>query len=499
MKSSRSLIHIACPPSLLGGVLLSFGTPPLHANTQDEEIQLLRQRIETLEQTVQRQSALIDGKIATLEKRQVMADADAAADAKKLPVITAGDKGFAITSADKAYSLKLGALVQFDSRLFFDDGVANRNGFFLRRIRTPFSGTIGKIYDFNITPELGANALASTSSTVGLIDAWFSARLLPELNFKAGRFTSPIGLEPGANRHFIESPFVNTLLPNRDIGFEAFGTVAAGYVDYRVGVYNGTRDNTQAFSTDEADGDKKIAGRLTFAPLKSLNESIWSKLSIGFGAGVGNQRGVGAIGGANGLQNIVTNGQQTLLSYRNATTGNGVIANGRQVQFSPSIEWYPGNPWSFVAEYASEKQTYTRYTGAVANNTFDATSTAWRATVGYVLTGEESTKTGVTPSAPFSIENGTWGAFELVGRVSGIDLGDELFYTGAQGGGNLNRFTNATGAFAYGAGLNWYLNKNARLLFDAEKTEFKDGGSPAATGGTKADELYLFSRFQLNF
>jgi len=208
---------------------------------------------------------------------------------------------------------------------------------------------------------------------------------------------------------------------------------------------------------------------------------------------------VGTIGGANGLQNIVTNGQQTLLSYRNATTGNGVIANGRHVQLSPSIEWYPGNPWSFVGEYASEKQTFTRYVGAVANNTFDATSTAWRATIGYVLTGEEATKSGVTPSAPFNFENGSWGAFELVGRVSGIDLGNELFYTGAQGGGNLNKYTNATGAVAYGAGLNWYLNKNVRLLFDVEKTDLTYGGSPAATGGAKADELYWFSRFQLSF
>jgi phosphate-selective porin OprO/OprP len=464
-------------------------TSTLHAQAaSQDDLNALREQIRQLDQ-----------KLRVLERTTEIKEETAAADAKKQTIVSANDKGFTITSGDKAYSLKFGALVQFDSRLFFDDGVANRNGFFLRRIRTPLSGTVGNIYDFTITPELGANAIASTTSTVGLIDAWFSARFDPAFGLKAGRFVSPVALEPGANRHFIESPFVNTLLPNRDIGIEAFGKVAADYVDYRVGVYNGTRDNTQAFSTDEADGDKKIAGRLTLAPLKSLKDSVWSKLSLGFGAGVGNQRGVGTIGGANGLQNIVTNGQQTLLSYRNATTGNGVIANGRQVQLSPTIEWYPGNPWSFVGEYVSEKQTFTRYTGAVANNTFDATSTAWRVSIGYVLTGEEATKTGVAPAAPFNFGNGTWGAFELVGRVSGIDLGNELFYTGAQGGGNLNKYTNATGAVAYGAGLNWYLNKNARLLFDVEKTDFTDGGSPAATGGTKADELYFFSRFQLNF
>jgi phosphate-selective porin OprO/OprP len=361
---------------------------------------------------------------------------------------------------------------------------------------------VGSIYDFNITPELGANALGSTSSTVGLIDAWFAARLAPGFGLKAGRFISPVALEPGANRHFIESPFVNTLLPNRDIGIEAFGNIAGGPVDYRLGVFNGTRNNTQAFSSDEADGDKTVAGRLTYVPFKK-KEGALSKLSLGLGASVGNQRGVGTVGGATGLQNIATNGQQTLLSFRNATTGAGVIADGNQVRFSPSIEWYTGTPWSFIAEYAQEKQEYTRYdvgTSSLANS-FTGTNSAWRATVGYVLTGEEATKAGVTPNSPFNWEGGTWGAFEVVARVSGINLANELFDPGAADGGGLSRTTNATGALAYGAGLNWYLNRNVRLLFNVEKTEFQGGGAPNATNnnGAASDELYLFTRFQLQF
>jgi len=445
------------------------------------------------------QIRLLDQKLRVLERNSELKDEAAVAAAKKQTVVAASDKGFTITSPEKDFSIKLGALAQFDSRFFLDDGVANRDGFFLRRIRTPLSGTVGGIYDFNITPELGANAIASTSSTVGLIDAWFAARFTPGFNLKAGRFVSPVALEPGANRHFIESPFVNTLLPNRDIGIEAFGNVAGGYLDYRAGVFNGTRNNTQAFSTDEADGDKTLAGRLTLTPFKK-KEGALSKLALGLGGSIGNQQGSTAIGGAAGLQNIVTNGQQTLLSFRNATTGNGVIANGEQVRFTPSLEWYTGTPWSFVGEYAVEKQDYSRTTGATVNSSFNGTNTAWRATVGYVLTGEESTKAGVAPAAPFNFASGNWGAFELVGRVSGIDLDDKFFTTATGGqGGNINRFNNASGAFAYGAGVNWYLNKNVRVLFNVEKTEFDGGGGAAATGGTKDDELYLFTRLQLQF
>jgi phosphate-selective porin OprO/OprP len=482
MKAISTTLRTALVTAISAGLATTTFAQP--ASTDD--ISALREQIR-----------LLDQKLRVLERNQELQQDAAVATAKKQTVVSASDKGFTIASAEKDFSIKLGALAQFDSRFFFDDGVPNRDGFFLRRIRTPLSGTVGGIYDFTITPELGANAIASTSTTVGLIDAWFAARLSPEFGLKAGRFVSPVALEPGSNRHFIESPFVNTLLPNRDIGVEAFGTVAGGFVDYRAGVFNGTRNNTQSFSTDEADGDKTVAGRLTVAPFKKT-EGALSKLSLGLGGSVGNQRGVGTVGGATGLQNIVTNGQQTLLSFRNAISGNGVIADGSQVRISPSIEWYTGTPWSFVGEYAVEKQDYTRYIGAVANNSFSGTNTAWRATVGYVLTGEEATKTGVVPSAPFNFENGTWGAFELAARVSGIDVADELFDAG---GGALSRTTNATSALAYGAGLNWYLNRNVRLLFNVEKTEFEGGGQPNATStnGVADDELYFFTRFQLSF
>ena len=214
---------------LCAGLLCVSAAPTsLLADARDEQIGELLRRIEALEKTVRSQSEQLGDKVAVLEKKQAMADADAVQSARSTPKIAAGPGGFTITSPDKAFNLKFGALVQLDGRYFLDDdGVANRDSFFLRRIRTPLSGTIAGIYDFNLTPELGANALSSTTSTVGLIDAWFSAKIAPEFSLKVGRFISPVALEPGANRHFMESPFVNTLLPNRDIGVEASGSFAS--------------------------------------------------------------------------------------------------------------------------------------------------------------------------------------------------------------------------------------------------------------------------------
>ena len=53
----------------------------------------------------------------------------------------------------------------------------------------------------------------------------------------------------------------------------------------------------------------------------------------------------------------------------------------------------------------------------------------------------------------------------------------------------------ARSAKAWAVGLNWYLNRNLRLMFDYEHTKFEGG---AATGD-REDEKIFFSRFQIAF
>mgnify|MGYP001164623503 CR=1 FL=1 len=477
MKSTASTFR----PGLAASVLLSIAGAASAQTPASDEISQLREQIRQLDQ-----------KLRVLERKQELKD-EAAASAPKAPTPVAGAGGFGITSADKKFDLKLRALAQFDGRFFLDDGAPNRNGFLLRRVRTIFSGTVGGIYDFNITPELGGGTNNSTS--VGLWDAFIAARFNPSFNLRFGKFPSAVGLEPGANRHFIESPFVNTLLPNRDLGVEAFGKV--GIVDYRLGVVKGTANNTANFggaSSDYADGDFTVAGRLSITPFQNLDGAI-SKVSVGIGASRGNERGTADTADTNlsnnGLSNISSNSQQAIFSY-----GSTLFANGTHTRISPSIEWYPGTPFSFAAEYAIEKQDIA-VNGAGLTREFE--NSAWRASAAWVLTGEESAKAGVTPKNAFDPAKGTWGAFELVGRVSGLDLDSKLFRSVADGGAGLNRANNATGAFAYGAGLNWYFNRNFRLLFNVEHTKFDNAKTPTAQVGAQDDELAFLTRAHLSF
>jgi phosphate-selective porin OprO/OprP len=446
-----------------------------------------RSEIEQLREQIR----LLDQKLRTLERKQELRD-EAAAAAPKPPAVTASAGGFGITSGDKAFDLRLRALVQFDARFFLDDGAPNRDQFLLRRVRTPFTGTVGGIYDFNITPELGTGT--NTTTTVALWDAFLAARFSPAFSVRAGKFPSAVGLEPGANRHFIESPFVNSLLPNRDLGVEIFGTLFDGVLDYRLGVVTGVPNNTTNFggaSPDLNDGDRTIVGRLTLNPFKSFKDSSIAKISLGLGFSHGNEQGLAGANLSNGLSNISSQGQQAIFSY-----GSVLYAAGSHTRISPSVEWYPGTPFSAVAEYALERQEIAVDATGLER---EFENTAWRATIGYVLTGEEATKSGVTPKKSFSVADGTWGAFEFVARISGLDLDEDLTRPIALGGAGLNRNNNVTSALAYGIGLNWYLSRNARFLINLENTEYDGAKTPTAAVGARDDEFALFTRAQLSF
>ncbi|MBP7140816.1 MAG: porin [Opitutaceae bacterium] len=462
--SLRLVVAIAILP-------LGIALPCAIAQDADEdEIRLLREQIR-----------LLDQKLRSLEKKQAereQAAIAASAIAAKTAVVSADSSGFSISSTDKAYKLSLKALVQVDHRLFLNEktipGTSTsiaQNTFLLRRIRPILSGTLGGIFDFSIVSELGAGD--ATTSSAGLFDAWISARLSPTMSIKVGKFTSPVALEAGTSRHFIEAPFVNAILPNRDIGVEFIGSTGDGLVEYRIGAYNGARDNTAAFARD-VDNDKSIAGRLTLNPFAG-GTSVLKSLSIGVGASVGREEG----SAAGTLQAPVTNAQQTLISF------GSLISDGEHVRLSPSVSYYSG-PTSFVGEYAWTKQQLFRGTTA-----FDSRSTAWRATLGHVLTGEDSTPRGVAPRVNF-VPGQSWGAFELVGRISGIRMDDALFASDLGALPNVPTSANATGATAFGGGINWFMSRNLTFLLNYEYTDF-DGNT------RRPAESALFSRAQLNF
>jgi phosphate-selective porin OprO and OprP len=113
------------------------------------------------------------------------------------------------------------------------------------------------------------------------------------------------------------------------------------------------------------------------------------------------------------------------------------------------------------------------------------------AEVAYALTGEtrlynpaSASYGGIAPANPFSLAGGGWGAWEIAGRYSTMDLNDRVgAATGIAGG----RQTICTLA------LNWYVNNNVRLMFDFLHGDIAKQVSPTAfsDAGAKFDAFAM--------
>jgi phosphate-selective porin OprO/OprP len=110
------------------------------------------------------------------------------------------------------------------------------------------------------------------------------------------------------------------------------------------------------------------------------------------------------------------------------------------------------------------------------------------------LTGEEESFRGFKPNSVFSLDDRTWGAFELVARYQELDTDDDAFLGGTAS--FADPASSASKATSYGLGVNWYLNENLKWVLNYDRTEF-DGG--AAGGADRADESVFLTRFALGF
>ena len=303
-----------------GGTLLADDDTDAEIKALRAQIQLLDQRLHDLE-----------------TKQRLKEQQDAAAATATAPRVTVSDKGFALASADGASSLRIGGLVQLDSRLYFGDGggVYN-NSFVLRRARLISEGTLGGIYSFQIIPELGG-------STVSLLDANFTIAPTSAVQFKIGRFKVPVGLEllqSDPATFFVERSLVTDLVPNRDLGVQVGGTSGDGRVTYAVGVFNGVPDAANTSNAD-FDNDKDVAGRVFAQPFKNDKDSSWRGLGLGVAGSLGRQKGPTAV-----TAGYKTEGQQTIFKYNTS-----VVADGQTWRISPQGYYYLG-PFGALGEYA---------------------------------------------------------------------------------------------------------------------------------------------------
>lgn len=419
------------------------------------------------------QVATLEQRLSILERKLELQQEEANTKASTTPVVTVNEKGLSAKSADGNFEIKLKGLVQADQRLFFgDDEVPQNDSFLFRRIRPTIEGSFGSLVGFRLTPEF-----AGDSATI--VDAYVDVKFDPAYTLRVGKVKGPIGLErlqSGGATALIERAFPTELAPNRELGAQLQGELAAGRVNYVVGVYNGAADGRDD-PTSDADDNFEYAGRIFFEPWKNDANAL-SGFGFGVAASIGDKEGAGN----NFLPRYRTPGQNIFFNYRNT-----VLANGEHFRLSPQAYFYR-NVFGLQAEYIQSKQAL-ELIGNPASHT-ELSNSAWQITGSWVLTGEDAGYRGVVkPNAPFTSHGEGWGAFELVARYGELDIDDDAFPLFA------NLSSAASQATSWGIGLNWYLNSNLKLAFNHTHTQFEGG----AGGGDREDEKTFFSRIQLSF
>ena len=424
----------------------------------------------------------VEKRVTELEQYQKVRDRQweiereqAAEKAKTTPLVTANAKeGFSIKSPDGDFLLRLRGLLQADGRFVGgkDDPKASDDTFLLRRVRPIFEGTVFGGIDFRFVPDFGEGKAA-------VQDAYLDFKYIPEARLQVGRYKVPFGIErlqSNADTLFTELALSGNLTPNYDIGATLHSeSLLGGKLSYAAGVFNGAADNA---STDsDLDGNKEFAARVFATPWKGGDLPLLEGLGLGFAVTAGNKEGTAARGQY--LPSYKTPGQQTFFKYRD-----DVFADGEALRYSPQL-YYSYGSFGLLAEYIVSSQKVTRGT-----NSDTLRNKGWQVAGSYVLTGEAAFYKSVVPRQVFDPVEGTWGAFEVVGRLSQLDVDDTAFPTYA----DPARY--AQSAQAWGLGLNWYWNKNVKWMLDYEHTTFRGG----ETGGQdRAAEDALLIRAQLAF
>ncbi len=457
-------------------VSLSLSAAP---DPRDEEIKLLREQVR-----------LLDTRLRQLEAKDAAEAApETAAPAAKLaaagknpgadnatPKITINDRGISIASADGDSALRLRALVQADSRWFFDDPASpGSEGFLLRRARIIFEGQFGRLFHYQIVPEYGG-------SSVYLLDGNITLAFAPEVQVKFGKFKAPIGLEllqSDSWAFFPERSLATNLVPNRDIGVQIGGELFGKTTEYQIAVLNGIGEGRSNQTNAEFDRGKDFVARVFARPFRNRKDSFFEGLGIGLAGSVGRQEG--DLGRTSGYR---TDAQQTLFSYRS-----GVIQDGATWRCTPQLSYYNG-PFGLLGEYVVSTVNLRAAAGQPSR---EITNKAWQVAAGYVVTGEKSSFNGVIPKNPFNLEKGAWGALELAARFDSLDIDNDVFPVLADPNAS------ATSASSWTLGANWYLTRAFRFSLNYVQTDLKSA-TPNPTGILlREDERAIITRAQIAF
>lgn len=388
----------------------------------EAQVQVLMSEIQTLKKEQSKDQDIIHKKVLDLET-QVNSTAkgsksfgdDVEITFKPSPKIQSGD----------AYFQPFGR-IHADYGFFDDDSVDQPNGAEFRRIRLGMKGALSESIGYKIEVDFADNEAS-------VEDGFISYKVFPSTVFRIGNYRPAASLEELTSSNHM--PFIERAAPTgafttgRILGLE--GAYRSDDWSFNLGIFN------DDVASDNGDDEAfAVTGRVTYLPYYNDDSVVHLGVS-------GTYREPDRANDQFEFDASAENALQTVDSV--AVTVNDA-KHASVYGFEAGAAWnslYLQGEY-FIVDIETETAGDPTFQGGYIQGS-------------WVPTGEtksysksKRTFTRLTPSKPFDLNKGDWGAFELGARYSRTDLTDDGFT-----GGTLDAYTFAA---------NWYLHKHARLM-----------------------------------
>jgi phosphate-selective porin OprO/OprP len=377
------------------------------------------------------------------------------------------EEGFFIRSADGNFRLRMTGQIQGDYRAFLDGGdYTDVTTFLVRRARLGIEADMFKNYEFRLLPDFGEGTQQTSPGSERIQDAYINIRYWDAFQVEGGKFKQPVSYEQLVQDRFVptaERSMFDQLVPQRDEGIMIHGQKLFGdRLDYAVAVSNG-----EINGDFDSNGLKDVNARVVVRPWNG--PALWEPLR---GLQIGVSGGSGVEQESFNPTPLRTPAMVPWLVF-NATDR----ANGIRWRLDPEAVYFYG-PFGIAAEYYREQQRISPSAGSPF--VLDVPFTGFYVMSTFLLTGEART-TYSQPIIPLHNFDPChplqgMGAWELVGRVSRLDVGGEVFEPLRTGKTTITNLAdpagNSRGATEMTLGYNWYFNAWVRLQFNWEHAWF---------------------------
>jgi phosphate-selective porin OprO/OprP len=393
-------------------------------------------------------------------------------------------------SSDGEYTLSLRALVQYDSAYYAQGkapaGTDFSTGSNFRRARAGFDGTVGDDWSYEFIYDFGGSGTeASTISS-----AYIQYDGLGFVHVRAGAYPPPESFEDStsaADLTFLERSQPTDLARSIAGSDGRDSATAFSYNDHyfvAASLTSGLVGETAVFDKQEA-----FVGRAAYR--------IIAEPDVNFAIG-GDTTYVFKLGD-------LTAGPDSAHAFRlrerpelNVDDESTRLVDTGSIDADKVWEWgleATGNWHSLYAQGGYFGYQIGRRNSPLPDNNFNG----WYAQASWMITGESKpyradrgAYASPAPAEKFSFSKGTWGAWELAGRYSVLDLNDNAGVaglatpTGGVRGGEQKITT---------VGVNWYPNTVIRFLLDYQHTNVDRLSSTGGSLDAHLDAVSLRAQF----